>query len=60
MARIKDKDRDRIDFGKSKIEPLFQSIFFPTLLSMVFASLFTVGFANLSWPHNISACPELP
>lgn len=43
MARIKNKDRDRIDFGKSKIEPLFQSIFFPTLLSMVFASLFTVA-----------------
>lgn len=19
-----------------------------------------IGFANLSWPHNISACPELP
>ena len=44
MARkIKDKERDSIDFGKSKIEPLFHSIFYPTLLSMVFASLFTVA-----------------
>ena len=40
---MKDLKRDSIDFGKSKIEPLFQSIFFPTLLSMVFASLFTVA-----------------
>ncbi|MBO7068702.1 MAG: MATE family efflux transporter [Bacteroidaceae bacterium] len=41
--KIKDKERDSIDFGKSRIEPLFQRIFFPTLLSMVFASLFTVA-----------------
>lgn len=32
-----------IDFGRSRIEPLFHSIFFPTLLSMVFASFFTVA-----------------
>ena len=41
--KIKDKERDSIDFGKSKIESLFRSIFYPTLLSMVFASLFTVA-----------------
>ena len=41
--KIRDKERDSIDFGKSKIEPLFNSIFYPTLLSMVFASLFTVA-----------------
>ncbi len=41
--KIKDKERDSIDFGKTKIEPLFNSIFYPTLLSMVFASLFTVA-----------------
>jgi putative MATE family efflux protein len=41
--RIKDKARDKIDFGKSRIDPLFNSIFYPTLLSMVFASLFTVA-----------------
>ena len=41
--RIKNKERDKIDFGKSRIGPLFNSIFYPTLLSMVFASLFTVA-----------------
>ena len=41
--KIRDKERDSIDFGKSKIGPLFYSIFYPTLLSMVFASLFTVA-----------------
>ena len=39
---MKDRERDSIDFGKSKIGPLFRSIFFPTLLSMVFTSLLTV------------------
>ena len=41
--RIRDKEKDSIDFGKSKIDLLFNSIFYPTLLSMVFASLFTVA-----------------
>ena len=41
--KIKDKERDSIDFGKSRIDPLFNSIFYPTLLSMVFASFFTVA-----------------
>ena len=41
--KIKDKDRDGIDFGTTKIDTLFNSIFYPTLLSMVFASLFTVA-----------------
>lgn len=41
--KMKNLKRDSIDFGKAKIEPLFRSIFFPTLLSMVFASLFTVA-----------------
>lgn len=41
--KIKNKERDSIDFGKSKIGPLFNRIFYPTLLSMVFASLFTVA-----------------
>ena len=43
IKKMKDLKRDSIDFGKAKIEPLFRSIFFPTLLSMVFASLFTVA-----------------
>lgn len=41
--KIKGKDRDSIDFGKTRIGPLFNRIFFPTLLSMVFASLFMVA-----------------
>ena len=41
--RIRDKEKDSIDFGKSKIDSLFNNIFYPTLLSMVFASLFTVA-----------------
>ena len=41
--KIKDKERDSIDFGKTRIGPLFNRIFYPTLLSMVFASLFTVA-----------------
>lgn len=40
---IKDKGRDSIDFGKTRVSPLFNSLFYPTLLSMVFASLFTVA-----------------
>ena len=43
VKKMKDLKRDSIDLGKAKIEPLFNSIFFPTLLSMVFASLFTVA-----------------
>lgn len=39
---MKNLGRDSVDFGKSKIGPLFRSIFFPTLLSMVFTSLLTV------------------
>lgn len=42
-AEMKDLERDSIDFGKGKIRPLFHSIFFPTLLSMVFTSLLTVA-----------------
>ncbi len=40
---IKNKERDHIDFEKTRIDPLFNSLFYPTLLSMVFASLFTVA-----------------
>ena len=43
VKKMKDLKRDSIDFGKTRIEPLFQSIFVPTLFSMVFASLFTVA-----------------
>lgn len=40
---MKNLERDSIDFGAAKIGPLFRSIFFPTLLSMVFTSLLTVA-----------------
>ena len=43
IEEMKDIERDSIDFGKSEIGPLFRSIFFPTLLSMVFTSLLTVA-----------------
>lgn len=39
----KDLKRDSIDFGTADVKPLFRSIFFPTLLSMVFTSLLTVA-----------------
>lgn len=39
---MKDLNRDSIDFGTTRIAPLFRSIFFPTLLSLVFTSLLTV------------------
>lgn len=41
--KTKDKEMDGINFEKTRIDPLFQSLFYPTLLSMVFASLFTVA-----------------
>ena len=41
-TEMKDIGRDSIDLGKGNIRPLFRSIFFPTLLSMVFTSLLTV------------------
>ena len=43
VKKMKNLQRDGIDFGKARIEPLFRSIFYPTLLSMVFASLYTVA-----------------
>ena len=43
VKKLKDLKRDRIDFGRARIEPLFQRIFIPTLLSMVFASFYTVA-----------------
>ena len=41
--KIKELKKNIIDFGRARIEPLFHSIFFPTLLSMVFASIYTVA-----------------
>lgn len=41
MKKI-DMERDRLDFGKDKIGPLFRAIFFPTLIGMITMSLATV------------------
>lgn len=41
--KMKDLERDSLDLGSTRIKPLFRSIFFPTLLSMVFTSLLTVA-----------------
>ena len=44
MAKeMKNLQRDSIDFGTTRIALLFRSIFYPTLLSMVFGSLLTVA-----------------
>lgn len=43
VKKMKDLKRDSIDFGRQRIEPLFASIFYPTLFSMVFASFYTVA-----------------
>lgn len=41
MKKI-DMERDKIDFGKAKIGPLFRSLFFPTLIGMISMSLATI------------------
>lgn len=35
-------NRDRIDFGKEKIGPLFRAIFIPTLIGMIFNTALTI------------------
>lgn len=42
MKKKIDLNRDKIDFGTSKIGPLFRALFFPTLVGMMFMSLQTV------------------
>ncbi len=42
MKKKIDLSRDKIDFGKGKIGPLFRALFFPTLIGMIFMSLQTV------------------
>ena len=39
MKKKIDLSRDKIDFGKEKIGPLFRALFFPTLVGMIFMSL---------------------
>lgn len=42
MKKRIDTTRDKIDFGSGKIGPLFRSLFFPTLVGMIFMSLQTI------------------
>lgn len=42
MKKKIDVTRDKIDFGSGKIGPLFRSMFFPTLVGMIFMSVQTV------------------
>lgn len=42
MKKRIDTSRDRIDFGSGKIGPLFRSLFFPTLVGMIFMSAQTI------------------
>lgn len=42
MGKLQNLDRDKMDFGKGKIGPLFRALFFPTLTAMVFNSVLTV------------------
>ena len=42
MKKNRNLDRDRLDFGNGKIGPLFRSLFFPTLIGMIFNSVLTL------------------
>lgn len=42
MAKNRNLDRDKLDFGNGKIGALFRAIFFPTLVGMIFNSVLTL------------------
>lgn len=42
MAKDRHLDRDKLDFADGKIGPLFRSLFFPTLIGMIFNSALTI------------------
>ena len=42
MAKDRNLSRDKIDFGHSKIGPLFRAIFFSTLIGMIFNAVLTL------------------
>ena len=60
MKKEIDTSRDKIDFGASKIGLLFRSMFFPTLVGMLFMSAQTiidgilVGRGVGAWRHSPS------
>ena len=42
MAKDRNLDRDRLDFGNGKIGALFRALFFPALIGMIFNSVLTL------------------
>ncbi len=42
MAKDRNLNRDRLDFGNGKIGALFRALFFPTLIGMIFNSVLTL------------------
>ncbi len=42
MAKDRNLDRDKLDFGNGKIGALFRALFFPTLIGMIFNSVLTL------------------
>lgn len=42
MAKVRNLNRDKIDFGNGKIGTLFRAIFFPTLIGMIFNTALTL------------------
>lgn len=42
MAKDRNLDRDKLDFGNGKIGALFRALFFPTLIGMIFNSILTL------------------
>ncbi len=42
MGKMQNLDRDKLDFGNGKIGALFRTLFFPTLIGMIFNSVLTL------------------
>ena len=42
MKKDRNLNRDRFDFATGNIGPMFRSLFFPTLVGMIFNSVLTV------------------
>lgn len=42
MKKDRNLNRDRLDFANDNIGPMFRSLFFPTLVGMIFNSVLTV------------------
>lgn len=43
MTKNRNLDRDKLDFGNGKIGELFRTLFFPTLIGMIFNSILTLA-----------------